>query len=51
MPHGLLFTGYLAYAIFLKEDQNWSLKVLLLILFASIVPFGTFYIDKAYLRP
>ena len=51
MPHGLLFTGYFAFAIFLKEDQNWSLKVLLLILFASIVPFGTFYIDKAYLRP
>ena len=51
MPHGLLFIAYVAFAIFLKEDQNWSLKVLLLILFASIVPFGTFYIDKAYLRP
>ena len=37
MPHGLLFVG-------------WSAKNFGVILLASILPFGTFYVDKKYLR-
>lgn len=50
MPHGLLFIAYVVLAIMLKYELNWSVKKLFIILLASIVPFGTFYIDKKYLR-
>ena len=45
MPHGLLFIAYL-----LKDGQKWERKSYLIILAASVIPFGTFYIDKKYLR-
>ena len=50
MPHGILFVGYVAFAILLKKDFNWSNKSFGVILLASIVPFGTFYIDRKYLK-
>jgi integral membrane protein len=50
MPHGILFITYVAFAILLKKDFNWSNKSFGLILLASIVPFGTFYIDRKYLK-
>lgn len=50
MPHGILFIGYVILAIMLKYELNWKSKTLIAILVASIIPFGTFYIDKKYLR-
>jgi len=50
MPHGLLFVAYIGFAIFMRADQKWNLKTTVIILVASILPFGTFYIDKKYLR-
>ncbi|MDG2151922.1 MAG: DUF3817 domain-containing protein [Polaribacter sp.] len=50
MPHGILFMLYLVLAITLKKEMNWSIKVLGMVLVASIIPFGTFYIDKKYFR-
>ena len=50
MPHGLLFVGYLAVAFLLKSEMKWSIKNFSVILLASILPFGTFYVDKKYLR-
>jgi integral membrane protein len=50
MPHGILFMLYIVLAIMLKKEMNWSNKTLGIILLASILPFGTFYIDKKYLR-
>ena len=49
MSHGVLFMGYVLLAFLLKNGQKWNLKVLGVILVASIVPFGTFYIEKKYL--
>lgn len=49
MPHGLLFVAYVVLAIALKDSQKWNLKEFLIILLASIIPFGTFYIDYKYL--
>lgn len=51
MPHGLLFIAYVVLAIMLKFELNWKPKTFAIILLASIIPFGTFYIDKKYLRP
>lgn len=50
MPHGLLFMSYVVFAIIFREKFNWSSKSFLIILSASVIPFGTFYIDKKYLR-
>ncbi|PRZ23381.1 DUF3817 domain-containing protein [Flavobacterium granuli] len=50
MGHGVLFIGYVLLAVLLKNVQNWDFKNLGIILFASLVPFGTFYIDKKYLN-
>ena len=50
MPHGLLFIAYLALSYLLKDEQKWERKSYLIILAASVIPFGTFYIDKKYLR-
>ena len=49
-PHGLLFVGYIILAFLIKPDQKWSLKVFGIVLLASILPFGTFYVDKKYLK-
>lgn len=50
MPHGLLFMLYVAIAIVIKKDFNWSGKDLGIVLLCAIIPFGTFYVDKKYLR-
>ena len=49
MPHGLLFILYIIVAFLLRKNENWNTKDFSIILFASLVPFGTFYIDKKYL--
>jgi integral membrane protein len=50
MGHGLLFIAYIIMAIMLKFEDNWSGKKLAIVSAASIVPFGTFYVEKKYLR-
>jgi integral membrane protein len=50
MPHGVLFMLYVVLAFVLKKEMNWNNKTLGIVLVASIIPFGTFYIDKKYLR-
>lgn len=50
MPHGILFMLYIIIAIMLKKEMNWSNKTLGIVLLCSILPFGTFYMDKKYLQ-
>lgn len=50
MPHGLLFIAYIILAVLLAPKLKWDGKTLLIVLVASIIPFGTFYIDRAYLK-
>jgi integral membrane protein len=50
MPHGLLFIFYIVIAIWISSDMKWKKKDLMLILLASVIPFGTFYVDKIYLK-
>lgn len=51
MPHGLLFIAYIAIAVVLKPEQQWNKHTFLVILAASLIPFGTFYVDKKFLAP
>jgi integral membrane protein len=48
MSHGVLFIGYVILAILLKKSQKWNFKTFLIIQLASLIPFGTFYIEKKY---
>ena len=50
MSHGILFIAYLFLAVMIKARQNWSFTELLIVLTASLVPFGTFFIEKKYLK-
>lgn len=50
MPHGLLFLAYIVLAIMVGYQMKWDSKTLFYVLVASIIPFGTFYIDKKYLK-
>ena len=49
MPHGIQFTIYILFSIIGKIKYNWNFRKFLVISIASLVPFGTFYIDKKYL--
>lgn len=46
MPHGILFVGYLILAFLIKDDQKWSNKTFILVGLASVIPFGTFWVEK-----
>lgn len=50
MIHGILFIGYILLAILLKPKLNWSFITFLIICAASLIPFGTFYIERKYLK-
>ncbi len=50
MPHGILFMVYIVLAIMINKEQHWSKRTFYQVLFASVIPFGTFYIDFKYLR-
>ncbi len=49
MTHGILFILYIILAFLLKEEKNWNVKNFGIILIASLIPCGTFYVDKKYL--
>ena len=51
MPHGLLFIGYLIIAFLIKDDQKRSNKTFALVGIASVIPFGTFWVEKKYIKP
>ena len=50
MPHGLLFIAYIAFAFLSKNKHKWASREFGQILLASIIPFGTIYIDRKYLK-
>ncbi len=49
MAHGVLFIGYVLFAILLKFKLNWDCGKLGIILVASLLPFATFWVEKKYL--
>ena len=50
MPHGILFMVYIILAFMIKKEMNWNNKDFGIVLLCSILPFGTFYMDKKYLK-
>jgi integral membrane protein len=50
MAHGLLFVAYVVIATLIKPKLHWNLTTFAMIILASLVPFGTFYMEKKYLK-
>lgn len=50
MPHGMLFIGFIILAFLIRSEMKWSNKVFFIVLISSLIPFGTFYIDKKYVN-
>lgn len=50
MIHGILFIGYMIIATMLKTEESWNNKKFFEVCIASIIPFGTFYIEKKYFK-
>ena len=49
MAHGVLFLLYIAMAVYMKQVLAWNFKTFLIVLACSVIPFGTFWMDKKYL--
>lgn len=49
--HGFLFILFVVLAILFVSERKLSLKKGVLIFLSSLLPFGTFYLDKYYLKP
>lgn len=50
MIHGILFIGYMILATMLKTEESWGNKKFFEVCIASVVPLGTFYIEKKYFK-
>ncbi len=50
MPHGILFVGYLILAFLINDDQKWSNKTFILVGLASVIPFGTFWVEQKHVK-
>ena len=50
MPHGILFMGYIILVILIQKQMKWNLKTMGVVALASVIPFGTFYVDKKHLQ-
>ncbi|MFT5513633.1 MAG: integral membrane protein [Bacteroidia bacterium] len=50
IPHGLLFMAYVIMALVLRSEKKWPNLKTVIVLLASIIPFGTFYVDRKYLK-
>ena len=50
MIHGILFMVYLYTAFRLKYSMDWNTRLTIKTFMASIIPFGTFYMDWKVFR-
>jgi integral membrane protein len=48
--HGVLFIAYCIILLVLMIDLKWSFKKGIILFLASLIPFGTFWAERKYLR-
>jgi len=46
MTHGILWLAYFVVSLVVSHQQKWSIMFWLLVLFASIIPFACFFLDR-----
>lgn len=50
MAHGVLFSIFIVVAGYFAISEKWNFKKSLVVFVCSIIPCGTFYVDKKYLK-
>lgn len=50
MAHGIFFMGFIGFTLLFAINKKWTSQKVLVFFFFSIIPCGTFYIDKKYLK-
>lgn len=50
LAHGILFVLYVVLVLQVSFLQRWNLVKVFVAFIASLIPFGTFYADKALFR-
>ena len=50
MAHGVLFITYLTGAAWMFKPMNWNIKILIIVIACSVLPFGPFYVENKYLK-
>ncbi|MBS9463715.1 DUF3817 domain-containing protein [Flagellimonas sp. 389] len=48
--HGFLFIAYVVIALVFCWERKWGIRKFSILFVASLLPFGTFYADKKYLK-
>jgi integral membrane protein len=48
--HGGLFVAYILFANFVASEMNWPTKTKLLAFVAAVLPAGTFWFERKYLK-
>jgi len=44
--HGMLFILFIIYSLIIGYQLKWKLQIQIQVIISSVIPFGTFYIDK-----
>ena len=50
MAHGILFMLYCGVGLSCAIDHKWKFGFSVMVFLASLVPFGTFYLEAKYLK-
>lgn len=50
MSHGVLFIAYVVLGLLVAYKLKWSIKTIGIVMFASLLPFATFYVERKYLK-
>ncbi len=50
LAHGVLFVLYCSFVMFVARKETWSMGTTFLALIASLLPFGTFVVEKKLLK-
>lgn len=50
MAHGLLFVVYCVWVLIVAREKKWSAKIIIWSWIASLLPFGTFVVDKKWFK-
>ena len=50
MLHGVLFISFITLSIIFGIKQKWNVKIYIVSFITSLLPFGTFWFDKKYIK-
>ena len=49
--HGFLFIAYMFFGLIFSIERQIAPKKIIMLVLASLLPFGTFYMEEKYLKP